>query len=177
MKWVINLHSSLHLSTWKLINSNYFCSVLVPAKWLVARLQLQMSTCWLYAKGTSDGWNMLVVLHFQVHRVLRHAVLLVEKEKSTCLDASCDTPRSDAVQRWVLTLTLIKSLVTKLNEKSSTSQFGWAWSLLQAVTARSSQCLTHSFILSCTSTTWSPQWDRSTRSTSGGRSIWQRFKW
>lgn len=83
------------------INPNPISTLSVSSKRLVAGLQLPLSTCWLLAQRPPDGRDMLVVLHLQVHRVLRHAFLLAAEEESTRLDASRDTSWSDAVQRWV----------------------------------------------------------------------------
>lgn len=47
----------------------------------------------------------------------------------------------------------------------------------QAATARSSVCSTPSCTLSCTRTTCSPRWDRSTSVSCGGRNTWPHCKW
>jgi hypothetical protein len=61
--------------------SNY--AFLVLNERLVGQLQLQVSTCRLFRQshGPEDGKDVLVVLFFQIHRILRHVIFYFTQEK------------------------------------------------------------------------------------------------
>lgn len=51
--------------------------------------------------SVADGPGMLVVLHFQIHRISGYYILRAEKEERPHIYATCDSSRRHAHERLV----------------------------------------------------------------------------